>query len=83
LQGWGPHGHDDVRLRREGVLMPFDGSDETWEMLDHDRELARQALRVLESTTPCGNDADAVERARGYLRESIDGLDRSLGGGMP
>ena len=63
--------------------MPFDGSEETWKMLAQDRELARDALRVLESMIPCGNDADAVERARGYLRAAIDGLDRALGGGMP
>ena len=63
--------------------MPFDGSEETWKMLAHDRELARDALRVLESMTPCGNDADGVERARGYLREAIDGLNRSLGAGLP
>jgi len=63
--------------------MPFDGAEETWKMLAHDRELARQALRVLESMTPCGNDAGAVERARGYLREAIDGLNQSLGGELP
>jgi hypothetical protein len=63
--------------------MPFEGSEETWKMLDHGRELARQALRVLESMAPCGNDADAIERARGYMREAIDGLNQSLDGGLP
>src|SRR3954462_8816450 len=74
-----PDTHNDAYSDARGFAVPFDGSEETWKMLAHDRELARDALRVLESMTPCGNDADGVEKARGYLREAIDGLNRSLG----
>ena len=63
--------------------MAFDGSKELWDGLAQDRELLRDALRVLESMTPCGNDSKAVESATGYLREGLQGLNESMGSHQP
>jgi len=57
----------------------FDGSKELWEALDRDRELLRNALRVLESMTPCGNDSAGVQSAKGYLTRGLQGLSETLG----
>ena len=59
--------------------MAFDGSREVWDRLAGNRERLRDALRVLESMTPCGNDSDAVQSAKGHLREGLIGLDESMG----
>ena len=63
--------------------MAFDGSEATWTSLDADRELARNALRVLEGMAPCRDDADGIHRAAGYLRQAIQGLSETLGADWP
>jgi hypothetical protein len=56
--------------------------EERWRTrVAEDRELARQALRVLEGMHPCEYDADGVESAKGYLRSAIEGLNETLGRG--
>ena len=61
-----------------------DESTQSWRpLIERDRELARDALRVLESMIPCGNDAKAVESARDYLREAIIGLGETLRADIP
>jgi hypothetical protein len=56
--------------------------EERWRTrVAEDRELARQALRVLEGMHACKYDADGVESAKGYLRSAIQGLNETLGRG--
>jgi hypothetical protein len=59
-------------------------SEEPWRpLVERDREIARDALRVLEGMHPCDDDAKAVERATGYLSMAIEGLDESLAADIP
>jgi hypothetical protein len=63
--------------------MTSDGSEETWKSLAMNRELARDALRILEAMAPCQEDLEDVESARKALRAAIQGLSESIGPGMP
>jgi hypothetical protein len=63
--------------------MVFDGSKELWDLFAQDRELARDALRVLEGMHPCADDRTGVEAAKNHLREAIRRLNESLGSSPP
>jgi hypothetical protein len=66
------------------AAMAIDGSDEPWRpLIEKDRELARDALRVLEGMHPCKDDAKGVENAKGHLRAAIEGLSEALRADIP
>lgn len=58
--------------------MESDRVEKMRELVERDRELARDALRVLEGMHPCEADGREVESAKGYLRGVIEGLSGTL-----